>query len=116
MSDADLVLASSWSSDGEGTKRFPKVTARSRQTHDAGGPTSAAAMVGSPGEHSVVVHDEKTVASSNSRIQLALEVLLERDRVVVCGIPGAEDQGHVASTSFLEEFLERFRTLLQLPG
>ena len=43
-------------------------------------------------------------------------MLPERDRIVVPGIFGAEDQGHTASAGFLEEFLELVRTLLQLSG
>ena len=52
--------------------------------------------------------------ASSSRVQSAFEVLFERDRIVVFGVLGAEDQSDRASPGSLEELLERIRTLFEL--
>ena len=46
--------------------------------------------------------------------QPKLQLLLERDRIVVLAVLGAEDQGDVASLGSRDQFLERARTLLEL--
>jgi hypothetical protein len=59
--------------------------------------------------------DRTTPASSSSRPP-EIQMLLERDRVVVLGVLGAEDQGDAASPGSLDELLEGIRTLLEFPG
>src|SRR4051794_12859889 len=66
-------------------------------------------------DRSVRRGDRPNPAPSSSR-QPQLQLLLERDRVVVLGVLGAEDQGDVASFGPPDQLLERARTLLEFPG